>query len=99
MGESDGGVLLDVRVNPNDAGKEFDKLTKKAMSLEEKLARGKAQLKAAKDAAAQLGAQLDAAKARQAQMESSGMATADQLKTQKETVTSLQAQFNSAAQQ
>lgn len=98
MGESDGGVLLDVRVNPNDAGKEFDKLTKKAMSLEEKLARGKAQLKAAKDAAAQLGAQLDAAKAKQAQMESSGMATADQLKTQKETVTSLQAQFNSAAQ-
>lgn len=98
MGESDGGVLLDVRVNPNDAGKEFDKLSKKALSLEEKLARGKAQLKAATDDAARLGAQLDAAKAKQAQMETSGVATADQLKAQKETVAGLQALFNSAAQ-
>lgn len=98
MGESDGGVLLDVRVNPNDAGKEFDKLSKKAMSLEEKLARGKAQLKAATDEAARLGAQLDAAKAKQAQMETSGTATTDQLKAQKETVAGLQALFNSAAQ-
>lgn len=98
MGESDGGVLLDVRVNPNDAGKEFDKLSKKALSLEEKLARGKAQLKAATDEAARLGAQLDAAKAKQAQMETSGVATTDQLKAQKETVAGLQALFNSAAQ-
>lgn len=96
MGESDGGVLLDVRVNPNDAGKEFDKLSKKAVSLEEKLSRGEAQLKAAKDEAARLGAQLDAAKAKLAQMETSGTATTEQLKTQKETVTSLQALFNSA---
>ena len=98
MGENDGGVLLNVQVNPGDAGKEFDKLTKKAVSLEEKLARGKAQLKAAVDESARLGAQLDAAKMKQAQMDASGMTTTDQLKTQKETVASLQAQFDSAAQ-
>lgn len=98
MGESDGGVLLDVKVNPNDAGKEFDKLSKKAVNLEEKLARGKAQLRAATDEAARLGAQLDAAQAKQARMEASGMATADQLKLQKETVSSLRSQFNAADQ-
>lgn len=98
MGGSDGGVLLDVKLNPGDPAKEFDKLSKKAMNLEEKLARGKDQLKAATDESARLGAQLDAAKAKQAQMEASGTATTDQLKTQAETVNSLQAQFNTAAQ-
>lgn len=98
MGENDGGVLIPVQLEAGDAEKEFGRLSKKAVGLEEKLARGKAQLKAATDEAARLGGQLDAAKAKLAQMEASGTATADQLKMQAETVGSLQARFNTAAQ-
>lgn len=96
MAESDGGVLLDVKLNPDDAAKEFDSLTKKAGRLTEKLNLGKERLKAATDEAARLGAQLDAAKVRLNKMEESGTATADQLKTQAETVSSLQARFDAA---
>ncbi len=35
MGESDGGVLLDVKLNPEDPAKEFDRLSKKAVGLED----------------------------------------------------------------
>lgn len=62
MGESDGGVLLDVKLNPSDAGKEFDKLAKKAASLEDKLAKGKQALEPVKQQAAQLKTQLTASK-------------------------------------
>lgn len=62
MGESDGGVLLDVQVNPDDAAKEFDRLSKKAQGLEEKLAQGKQALEPVKQQAAQLKAQLAASK-------------------------------------
>lgn len=62
MGESDGGVLLDIKLNPTDAGKEFDKLSKKAAELELKLARGKQALEPVKQQAAQLKTQLTASK-------------------------------------
>lgn len=96
MGESDGGVLLDVKLNPDDPAKEFDRLTKKAVGLEDKLAQAKQALALATNEASQLAVQLDTAKAKQAEMEASGTATADQLKLQAETVASLQSQYNAA---
>lgn len=96
MGESDGGVLLDVKLNPDDPAKEFDRLTQKAVGLEDKLAQAKQALALATNEASQLAVQLDTAKAKQAEMEASGTATADQLKLQAETVASLQSQYNAA---
>ena len=96
MGESDGGVLLDVKLNPDDPAKEFDKLSKKAVGLEDKLAQAKQALSLATNEASQLAVKLDAAKAAQARLEASGTATADQLKLQEETVSSLQSRYNAA---
>ena len=97
MGESDGGVLLDVKLNPEDPAKEFDRLSKKAVGLEDKLTQAKNALALATNEASMLGARLDEAKAAQARLEASGTATADQLKFQAETVDSLQARYGSRA--
>lgn len=96
MGESDGGVLLDVKLNPEDPAKEFDRLSKKAVGLEDKLTQAKNALALATNEASMLGARLDEAKAAQARLEASGTATADQLKFQAETVDSLQARYDAA---
>ena len=96
MGESDGGVLLDVKLNPEDPAKEFDRLSKKAVGLEDKLTQAKNALARATNEASMLGARLDEAKAAQARLEASGTATADQLKFQAETVDSLQARYDAA---
>ena len=66
MGESDGGVLLDVKLNPEDPAKEFDRLSKKAVGLEDKLTQAKNALALATNEASMLGARLDEAKAAQA---------------------------------
>lgn len=69
MGESDGGVLLDVKLNPEDPAKEFDRLAKKAESLEGKLMKGKQALALAQKEASNLYQQLDAANTKIVEME------------------------------
>ena len=59
MGESDGGVLLDVKLNPEDPAKEFDRLSKKAAGIEDKLAQAKQALSLATNEASKLGKEFD----------------------------------------
>lgn len=96
MAESDGGVLLDVKLNPDEAAKEFDKLSKKATTLEEKLAQQKAELAKSTNQAMLLAEQLDAAKAKQKELTDRSKETTEELKKQNAIVSQKETQVAAA---
>lgn len=98
---ADGSIVIESKLDNAQAEKELDRLTRKIENIEKEIS-GK-QVEKAKwlQSAEELGVQLDSAKAKLYEMQtaSKGVFSAEQISMQKETVSSLQSQWNAAESQ
>ena len=98
---ADGSIVIESKLENAQAEKELDRLTKKIENIEKEIS-GK-QVEKAKwvQSAEELGVQLDSAKAKLYEMQTAakGVFSAEQISMQKETVNSLQSQWNAAESQ
>ena len=98
---ADGSIVIESKLDNAQAEKDLDRLTKKIENIEREIS-GK-QVEKAKwvQSAEELGVQLDSAKAKLYEMQTAakGVFSAEQISMQKETVNSMQSQWNSAESQ
>ena len=98
---ADGSIVIESKLDNAQAEKDLDRLTKKIENIERDIS-GK-QVEKAKwvQSAEELGVQLDSAKAKLYEMQTAakGVFSAEQISMQKETVNSLQSQWNAAESQ
>ena len=98
---ADGSIVIESKLDNAQAEKDLDRLTKKIENIERDIS-GK-QVEKAKwvQSAEELGVQLDSAKAKLYEMQTAakGVFSAEQISMQKETVNSLQSQWNAAENQ
>lgn len=97
----DGSIVIESRVDNAQSEKELDRLTKKIESIEKEISGKQVEKSKWVQSAAELGVQLDTAKAKLYEMQNAakGVFSAEQISMQKETVNSLQAQWNAAENQ
>lgn len=100
-GSSDGSIVIESKIDNAKAEKELEKLTKKIENIEREISGRKAEKSKWVQSAQELGVQLDSAKAKLYEMQTAakGVFSAEQISMQKETVNSLQSQWNAAENQ
>lgn len=95
MANADGSVIIKADIDDKQAQREFNALTKKIDTLQEKLNSKKAKRDTLFNQANNLGAQLDEAKAKLAQMKGGGeFFTSDAIKQQETSVASMEKEWN-----
>lgn len=100
-GSSDGSIVIESKLDNAQAEKELDRLTKKIENIEREISGKQAVKSQLLQSAEELGVQLDSAKAKLYEMQTAakGVFSPEQISMQKETVNSLQSQWNSAESQ
>ena len=98
---ADGSIVIESKLDNAQAEKELDRLTKRIENIEKEITWKQAEKSKWVQSAEALGVQLDSAKAKLYEMQTAaiGVFSADQISMQKETVNSLQSQWNAAESQ
>lgn len=98
---ADGSIVIESKLDNAQAEKELDRLTKRIENIEKEITGKQAEKSKWVQSAEALGVQLDSAKAKLYEMQTAakGVFSADQISMQKETVNSLQSQWNAAESQ
>lgn len=98
---SDGSIVIESKLDNAQAEKDLDRLTKKIENIEKEISGKQAEKSKLVQSAEELGVQLDSAKAKLYEMQTAakGVFSAEQISMQKETVNSLQSQWNAAESQ
>lgn len=98
---SDGSIVIESKLDNAQAEKDLDRLTKKIENIEKEIYGKQVEKSKWVQSAEELGVQLDSAKAKLYEMQTAakGVFSAEQISMQKETVNSLQSQWNSAESQ
>ena len=100
-GSADGSIVIKAKFDSAQAEKELDRLTKRIENIEKEISGKQAEKSKWAQSAEELGVQLDSAKAKLYEMQTAakGVFSAEQISMQKETVNSLQSQWNAAESQ
>lgn len=98
---ADGSIVIESKIDNAQAEKELDRLTKRIENIEKDISGKQAEKSKWAQSAEELGVQLDSAKAKLYEMQTAarGVFSAEQISMQKETVNSLQSQWNAAESQ
>lgn len=98
---ADGSIVIESKIDNAQAEKELDRLTKRIENIEKEISGKQAEKSKWAQSAEELGVRLDSAKAKLYEMQTAakGVFSAEQISMQKETVNSLQSQWNSAENQ
>ena len=98
---ADGSIVIEAKIDNAQSEKELDRLTKRIENIEKEISGKQAQKSKWAQSAEELGVQLDSAKAKLYEMQTAakGAFSAEQISMQKETVNSLQSQWNAAESQ
>ena len=98
---ADGSIVIESKIDNAQAEKELDRLTKRIENIEKEISGKQAEKSQWVRSAEELGVQLDSAKAKLYEMQTAakGVFSAEQISMQKETVNSLQSQWNAAESQ
>lgn len=98
---ADGSIVIEAKIDNAQAEKELDRLTKRIENTEKEISGKQAEKSKWAQSAEELGVQLDSAKAKLYEMQTAakGVFSAEQISMQKETVNSLQSQWNAAESQ
>ena len=98
---ADGSIVIESKLDNAQAEKELDRLTKRIENIEKEISGKQAEKSQWVQSAEELGVQLDSAKAKLYEMQTAakGVFSAEQISMQKETVNSLQYQWNAAESQ
>ena len=98
---ADGSIVIEAKIDNAQAEKELDRLTKRIENIEKDISGKQAEKSKWAQSAEELGVQLDSAKAKLYEMQTAakGVFSAEQISMQKETVNSLQSQWNAAESQ
>ena len=98
---ADGSIVIESKIDNAQAEKELDRLTKRIENIEKEISGKQAEKSQWARSAEELGVQLDSAKAKLYEMQTAakGVFSSDQISMQKETVNSLQSQWNAAESQ
>ena len=98
---ADGSIVIESKIDNAQAEKELDRLTKRIENIEKEISGKQAEKSKWARSAEELGVQLDSAKAKLYEMQTAakGAFSAEQISMQKETVNSLQSQWNAAESQ
>ena len=98
---ADGSIVIESKIDNAQAEKELDRLTKRIENIEKDISGKQAEKSKWAQSAEELGVQLDSAKAKLYEMQTAakGVFSAEQISMQKETVNSLQSQWNTAESQ
>lgn len=98
---ADGSIVIESKIDNEQAEKELDRLTKRIENIEKEISGKQAEKSKWAQSAEELGVQLDSAKAKLYEMQTAakGVFSAEQISMQKETVNSLQSQWNAAESQ
>lgn len=98
---ADGSIVIESKIDNAQAEKELDRLTKRIENIEKEISGKQAEKSKWAQSADELGVQLDSAKAKLYEMQTAakGVFPAEQISMQKETVNSLQSQWNAAESQ
>lgn len=99
--EADGSIVIESKLDNAQAEKELDRLTKRIENIEKEISGKQAEKSQWVQSAEELGVQLDSAKAKLYEMQTAakGVFSAERISMQKETVNSLQSQWNAAESQ
>ena len=100
-GSADGSIVIKAKFDSAQAEKELDRLTKRIENIEKEISGKQAEKSKWAQSAEELGVQLDSAKAKLYEMQTAakGVFSAEQISMQKETVNSLQSQWNASESQ
>lgn len=98
---ADGSIVIESKLDNAQAEKDLDRLTRKIENIEKEISGKQVEKSKWVQSAEELGVQLDSAKAKLYEMQtaSKGVFSAEQISMQKETVNSLQSQWNAAESQ
>lgn len=98
---ADGSIVIESKIDNAQAEKELDRLTKRIENIEKEISGKQAEKSQWVRSAEELGVQLDSTKAKLYEMQTAekGVFSAEQISMQKETVNSLQSQWNAAESQ
>ena len=98
---ADGSIVIESKIDNAQAEKELDRLTKRIENIEKEISGKQAEKSKWARSAEELGVQLDSAKAKLYEMQTAakGAFSTEQISMQKETVNSLQSQWNAAESQ
>lgn len=98
---ADGSIVIESKIDNEQAEKELDRLTKRIENIEKEISGKQAEKSKWAQSAEELGVQLDSAKAKLYEMQTAakGVFSAEQISMKKETVNSLQSQWNAADSQ
>lgn len=98
---SDGSIVIESKLDNAQAEKDLDRLTKKIENIEKEISGKQSEKAKWVQSAEELGVQLDSAKAKLYEMHTAakGVFSSEQISIQKETVNSLQSQWNAAESQ
>lgn len=98
---SDGSIVIESKLDNAQAEKELDRLAKKIENIEKEISGKQAEKSKLVQSAEELGVKLDSAKAKLYEMQTAakGVFSTEQISMQKETVNSLQSQWNAAESQ
>ena len=98
---ADGSIVIEAKIDNAQAEKELDRLTKRIENIEKEISGKQTEKSQLVRSAEELGVQLDSAKANLYEMQTAakGAFSAEQISMQKETVNSLQSQWNAAESQ
>lgn len=98
---ADGSIVIESKLDNAQAEKELDRLTKKIANIEREISGKQSEKSKWVQSAEELGIQLDSAKEKLYEMQTAakGVFSAEQISMQKETVNSLQSQWNAAESQ
>lgn len=100
-GSADGSIVIESKIDNAQAEKELDMLTKRIENIEKDISWKQAEKSKWVQSAEELGVQLDSTKAKLYEMQTAakGVFSAEQISMQKETLNSLQSQWNAAESQ
>ena len=95
---ADGSIVIESKLDNAQAEKELDRLTKRIENIEKEISGKQAEKSKWVQSAEELGVHLDSAKAKLYEMQTAakGVFSSEQISMQKETVNSLQSQWNAA---
>ena len=98
---ADGSIVIESKIDNAQSEKELDRLTKRIENIEKEISGKQSEKSKWARSAEELGVQLDSAKAKLYEMQTAakGAFSAEQISMQKETVNSLQSQWNAAESQ
>ena len=98
---ADGSIVIESKIDNAQAEKELDRLTKRIENIEKEISGKQAAKSKWARSAEELGVQLDSAKAKLYEMQTAakGVFSSEQISMQKETVNSMQSQWNAAESQ